>query len=188
MVSTSVSLLNRIRTTSSDLDWNRFVDIYAPLIFYWGRQKGLQPEDSAELVQDVLTDLVTKLRTFEYDPRQRFRGWLRTIVVNRAINSRRRITKSPQTGHELQLHLANVEDDNDLLGNTQYFSQVALQTLRLLQCEFEPATWQAGWFQIVDGRKAGEVASELGMTINAAYLAKSRLLNKLRSELEGLFD
>ncbi len=187
MVSTSVSLLNRIRTTPSELDWSRFVDIYAPLIFYWGRQKGLQPEDSAELVQDVLTDLVTKMRTFEYDPRQRFRGWLRTLVVNRAINSQRRIARSPQTGRELQIHLASVEDD-DLLSNTQYFSQVALQTLRLMQTDFEPATWQAGWFQIVDGRKAAEVASELGITINAAYLAKSRLLNRLRGELEGLFD
>ncbi|MCU0718097.1 MAG: sigma-70 family RNA polymerase sigma factor [Pirellula sp.] len=188
MVSTSVSLLKRLRTESSEVDWSKFVDIYAPIIFYWGRQKGLKPDDAADLVQDVLADLVTKLRTFEYDPKQRFRGWLRTITVNRAINSQRRNAKSPQTGQETKLLFASAEDDNDLLSDAQYYSQLALQTLHLMQQDVEPTTWKAGWLQLVEGRKAQDVARELGISINAAYLAKSRLLNKLRTELDGLHD
>lgn len=187
MVSTSVSLLERLRTESSEMDWGRFVDIYAPLLFYWGRQKGLQPNDAADLVQDVLAELVTKLRTFEYDPKLRFRGWLRTIAVNRAINFQRRNAKSPQTGQETQLRFASTNDD-DFLSDAQYYSQLAIQTLHLMQKDVELATWKAGWLQLVEGSKAQDVARQLGISINAAYLAKSRMLNKLRTELDGLCD
>lgn len=186
--STSISLLRQLRSPRAELAWQRFVELYAPLIFYWARQRGLDPDDAADLVQEVLADLVTRLQSFDYDPQRRFRGWLRTLVVNRAINLARRRQGAPETGHEAVLRLAAEEDDADLLSETQYLSQIALAALRLLRSEIGDAHWQAAWMQLVGGRKAGEVAEELGISRNVAYLAKSRVLALLRQELDGLLD
>ena len=48
--------------------------------------------------------------------------------------------------------------------------------------------WQACWQQVVKERSAAEVAQEMGVTKNFAYLAKSRVLCRLREELNGLLD
>jgi hypothetical protein len=82
MDSTSISLLRRLRQPNQEAAWQRFVDLYAPLIFHWSKNQGLTPTDASDLVQDVLAIVVEKLPEFEYDPQRRFRGWLRTVTVN----------------------------------------------------------------------------------------------------------
>ena len=62
------------------------------------------------------------------------------------------------------------------------------RALDLLKSEFQESTWRACWLQVFDGRKASEVAEQLGIPVNAVYLAKSRVLSRLRQELEGLLD
>src|SRR2546423_12975097 len=90
MDTTSVSLLERLREPAQQDAWGRFVDLYTPLIYYWARRVGLPPEEAADLVQDVLTLLVQKLPEFQYDPQKSFRGWLRTLTLNKWRGNRRR--------------------------------------------------------------------------------------------------
>jgi RNA polymerase sigma-70 factor (ECF subfamily) len=60
--------------------------------------------------------------------------------------------------------------------------------MTLMQADFRPGTWKAFWEQVVVGRPAREVASELGLSPGAAYAAKFRVLGRLREELEGMLD
>jgi len=188
MDSTSVSLLRRLREPQSDVAWQRFVELYAPLIFYWGRGKGLNATDAADLVQDVLTTLVVKLPEFNLDPGGRFRGWLRTLVVNRATDLRRRNSVRPMTGVDEVLDRLTVLDAGDLFDSAEYVNVLVRRTLELLRGEILEQNWRAAWMQLIEGRSAAEVARELGVSLNAAYLAKSRLLSRLRVELAGLLD
>src|SRR5437867_3700819 len=80
---TPVSLLDRLRRPSDVDAWTWFVRLYSPLMFFWARRAGLQESDAADLVQDVFAVLVRKLPEFAYDPAQSFRGWLRTILINK---------------------------------------------------------------------------------------------------------
>jgi RNA polymerase sigma-70 factor (ECF subfamily) len=57
-----------------------------------------------------------------------------------------------------------------------------------MEAEFQPTTWKACWEIVVAGRSPEEVAAELGITTNAVYVAKSRVLRRLRQELHGLLD
>ena len=52
--------------------------------------------------------------------------------------------------------------------------------------EFQPTTWQAFWRTAVEGRAAQEVGAELKMTPGAVYVAKSRVLARLREEVQRL--
>ena len=59
----------------------------------------------------------------------------------------------------------------------------------LVRSEFEPTTWRACWEVTVQGRPASEVAQELGISVNAVYLAKSRVLARSAPRiLAGLLD
>jgi len=86
---TSASLLERLRRPNDHAAWERFVRFYTPLLNYWARHLGLQPNDAADLVQDVLSTLVQKLPEFVYDRHKSFRNWLRTLMLNRWRNNRR---------------------------------------------------------------------------------------------------
>jgi RNA polymerase sigma-70 factor (ECF subfamily) len=186
MDSTSVSLLWRLRQPNREDDWQRFVDLYAPLIYHWSRSQGLSTTDASDLVQEVLVVLVTKLPEFEYDPTQRFRGWLRTITVNKVRDFQRQKSTRASTGVNETIERITVVDSVDLFEEAEYRSFLVKRALKLMQAEFQDQTWQACWKHIVEGRKAADVAQELGITANAVYIAKCRVIRRLREELDGL--
>lgn len=82
MDSTPVSLLKRLRQAPDAATWGKFINLYTPLFFEWASRLGLNEHDASDLVQETFTILVQHLPRFEYDPRQSFRGWLKTILLN----------------------------------------------------------------------------------------------------------
>jgi RNA polymerase sigma-70 factor (ECF subfamily) len=186
--STSASLLLRLRMPHEEAAWQRFVELYAPLIFHWGRGQGLNSADAADLVQEVLTTLIAKLPEFEYDPARRFRGWLRTIVVNKARDFQRRAAARPVSGNEATILHVAAAPSADLFEEAEYRTFLVNRAMELMRTEFRDEVWQACWKQVVEGRKAADVAQELGVSVNQVYLAKSRVLARLREELAGLVD
>jgi RNA polymerase sigma-70 factor, ECF subfamily len=185
MHTTPPSLLEQLRQPIHESAWQRFVQLYTPLLFFWARRLGLQDSDAADLVQDVFAILVRKLPTFEYDRDKSFRAWLRTVLLNRWRNQRAARTA---TVHDKQEADPAGPDPVDAYGEAEYRRHLVARALDLMQAEFQPATWKACWELVVNGRPAAEVAAELGITINAVYLAKSRVLSRLRRELAGLLE
>jgi len=185
MNTTPVSLLERLRQPAEQQAWEEFVELYTPLLFFWTRRLGLASAEAADLVQDVFTVLVQAMPEFRYDKQKSFRGWLKTILTNRWRNRRRRPA-------EVSLDAAAVPAvpprDADSLEEREYRQYLVGRALELMQAEFEPSTWKACWELVVAGRPAAEVAATLGLTVNAVYLAKSRVLRRLRQELDGLLD
>ena len=189
MPSTSASLLKRLRSPAQEeAAWERFVELYAPLIFHWGRQQGLSESDAADLVQEVMAKLVTRLKDFQYDPARRFRNWLRTVTLNAARDMyRRRPAEAPAV--LARLAVASPEPSpSDLFEEQEYRAYVITRAMELLRGSLQQTTYRACWEHVVRGRPAAEVARELGMTVNAVYIAKYRVLRWLRQELDGLLD
>jgi RNA polymerase sigma-70 factor (ECF subfamily) len=185
MPTTSVSLLERLRQPSEQEAWDRFVELYTPLLFFWARHLGLQEADAADLVQDVCQILVRKLPQFTYNQQGRFRGWLHAILVNQW---RRRTRKQ---GEEPLAEMADdhaIPDGVDVLIEKEYRQYLVGRALQVMKSDFQPTTWKACWEYVCLDRPAAEVASELGLTIKAVYLAKARVLRRLREELSGLWD
>ncbi|HEX7378258.1 MAG TPA: sigma-70 family RNA polymerase sigma factor [Pirellulales bacterium] len=188
MHTTSVSLLIRLKRPDADLAWQRFVDLYTPLLFYWARRAGVHPPDDDDLVQDVFALLLRKLPEFEYDPKRSFRGWLRTIVHNQWCDRQRRKLVA---GGVAQADDAELEELPDPGGDEEFWEQehrqrLVARALEVMQAEFEEPTWRACWECVACGRPACEVAAELGISRNAVYVAKCRVLRRLRQELDGM--
>jgi RNA polymerase sigma-70 factor, ECF subfamily len=185
MNSTSISLLQRLRQTGDQEAWRRFVHLYTPLLYYWARRTGLAADETSDLVQEVLLVLVQKLPEFTYDPQRSFRGWLRTITLNKWRERCRRASLPVDSAG-----LSDVADpgERDAFDEAEYRQHVVKQALQLMQAEFEPTTWRACREYVVSGRPAADVAAELGVSVDVVYGAKSRVLRRLREELHGLLD
>jgi RNA polymerase sigma-70 factor (ECF subfamily) len=168
--------------------WGRFVQLYTPLLYYWARRAGLPSEEAADLVQEVLLVLLRKLPEFTYDPQQSFRGWLRTITLNKWRERCRRHTAAPRAENEAALSDLAAPGEGDAFEETEYRQWLVRRALRIMESEFEPTTWKACWEFVVSGRPAAEVAAELEVSVDVVYGAKSRVLRRLRQELAGLWD
>jgi len=182
--STSVSLLDRLKRRDDTAAWDRFVALYTPLLYHWLRRAGLHEHDAADLVQDVFAKLVVLLPNFSYDPSQSFHGWLRTVVMNCRRDLQRR--RAPVTATDVETQ-AFTPDPIESFIEKDYRNQLAVRAMQILRADFQPQTWQAVWDLVVEGKPAGDVAARTGMTVQAVYAAKCRVLARLRSELQGLW-
>jgi RNA polymerase sigma-70 factor (ECF subfamily) len=187
MFTTPPSLLEQLRQSPPRDAWDRFVEIYTPLLAAWTKRLGLDDHDAADLLQDIFTVLIEKLPHFRYDAGKSFRAWLKTLLLNRWRNRLRRRHGGKELGQQA-LENALAADDVQELEEAEYRRYLVRRALELMQKDFQPATWRACWEFVVQGRPAAAVAAELGITINAVYLAKGRVLRRLREQLAGLLD
>jgi RNA polymerase sigma-70 factor (ECF subfamily) len=190
---TSMSLLRRARQ-GQEVAWRRLVDLYQPLIRGWLVRQGIHAQDAEDLSQDVLAVLVKELSRFTHAGRPgAFRSWLRTITVNRARAFWRAgsCRATAPGGRAFLGHLEQLEDPDGPLSrvwNEEHDRHVLRQLLALMEQEFAPATVQAFRRLTFDEASGREVAAELGMSLAAVYGARSRVLQRLRAEAEGLLD
>jgi RNA polymerase sigma-70 factor, ECF subfamily len=186
---TSLSLLQRVRDQDRTA-WERFVHLYEPVVRRWCERAGLQPSDAADLTQDLFHTVFTRLDTFRHDqPGASFRGWLWTITRNRiALHFRNQSTRPhPAGGDSAFQHLATPADD-DTTAPPESKAEVVRRALELIRPEFEPATWQAFWKVQVEDQPVASTATALGLSTNAVYKARARVLRRLRDEFGELIE
>ena len=164
------------------------MQLYTPLLFCWARRCGETEHDAADLVQDVFVSLLQTLPTFQYDRNGKFRAWLRTIMLNKLRNRKRQEVLGEKARADRALEQPQVADPVELFWENEYQAELTRRALDLMQTDFEPATWKACWETVVQGRSTQEVARELGISENAVYVAKCRVLRRLRQELAGLLE
>ena len=188
MQETSPTLLERLRQPHDQEAWGRFVRLYTPLLMEWARRLGLQEADASDLLQEVFGVLITALPQFRYNPDQSFRAWLSVVLRNKWLNQGR--GRKPVQAETTDLNQVTFrESDGGLpFDELEYRSCLRQRALEICQREFQPVTWQAFWRTVIEGDTPSEVATELGITANAVYLARGRVLKRLREDLEGFLD
>jgi RNA polymerase sigma-70 factor, ECF subfamily len=191
---TSKSLLFKARDRSDQAAWRRLTELYEPLILKWTRPHVAQRADAEDVVQKVLTTLIRELPRFDHNQRPgAFRAWLRTITVHRlrAYWDKRDARPAASGGGDVYESLAQLADPASPLARSwddEHDRHVIKSLLASIQLEFQPATWKAFERQVQQGRSAAVAADELGLSVNAVLIAKSRVLKRLREKAAGLVD
>lgn len=188
MDTTPISVLERLRQPDDPDAWRRLVELTTPLLFAWAYRAGLREHDAADLVQDVLAVMVDKLPTFAYDRERSFRGWLRVVTTNKLVERRRK--RTPESVAPDDACLDGLADPTmlDPFWEEEYRQMLVARALEVMRTNFQPTTWKACWEHVVSGRSAADVAAELGLTPAAVYMAKGRVLRRLRTELAGMWE
>jgi RNA polymerase sigma-70 factor (ECF subfamily) len=189
---TRASLLARLRDGGDAEAWREFVRLYAPVVYGFGRKRGLQDADAADLMQEVLRSVARAAGQLEYDPRRgTFRGWLYTVTRNKIFNfldgRRRQVAGTGDSGNQQRLE-EQPQRELDLAADwdREYERRLAKWAMERVQREFQPATWQAFWLTAVEGKSAAEAGGATGMSPGAVHVAKSRVLARLRREVQQL--
>lgn len=192
MLSTSLTLLQRVRRADDQAAWERFVLLYTPLLFRWAQRAGLEEQDAMDAVQEIFANLLVEMPRFAFDPaRGPFRAWLKTITINQCRKQVRKRSLAIGRGGEgdddvLQAVLGG--DTWEEVWNADYQACVLRKAMQIMQSQFETKTWQAAWELAVNGLTAAEASHKLGLSESAVYVAKSRVMRRLRQELAGLLD
>jgi RNA polymerase sigma-70 factor (ECF subfamily) len=183
---TSASLLAQARDGQA-CAWDRLVKLYSPLLHVWLNAAGLQPADRDDLTQRALEVLVRRLADFDHNGRTgAFRAWLRGITVN-LLREHWRSRPTPATDSVLS-QLADDGGGLSRVWDEQHDRHVLHALMEQVRPEFTESSWQAFRRVTLDGAAARDVAKELGVTVNAVLIARSRVLARLRQEAQGLID
>jgi RNA polymerase sigma-70 factor (ECF subfamily) len=191
---TRASLLARLGDPEDRAAWQQFVELYGGLVYRFARKRRLQDADAADVTQEVLRAVARASKRLNYDPRRgSFRGWLYTVTRNKLYNfldgRKRRVTPSGDSREQQRLDEQPAPgDDPSALWDREYERRVFAYAAEQVRGEFQEATWRAFWLTAVEGKSAREAGAATGMSPGAVYVAKSRVLARLRQQVRRLQD
>lgn len=181
---TRASLLLRLQQPDDERAWQEFAEIYQPLIERLAVRYGLQSADAQDISQEVLTRVAKAIPEWEHDPaRGTFRGWLTRVTRNLTIEQFRSRARRPLTNPESG-QLDQFQRDADSIFQLEQQRELFGWAARKAREQFVPSTWQAFWLTAVEHRSPSEVAQQLGLSTGAVYVARSRVMARLRELIE----
>ncbi len=184
---TRASLIVRLPDAEDAPAWKEFAGIYEPFVYQYARRRGLQDSDARELVQDVFLGVAKSVRRFKPDPVQaKFRTWLFRIARNQLL------TRLAARGREQlvdsdawkSLEGSAEPDLSTSADQMEYRREVFHWASARVQRSVKPETWTAFWQTSFVGRSVDEVARQMGVSRGFVYVARSRVIQKLRREIE----
>jgi RNA polymerase sigma-70 factor (ECF subfamily) len=158
-------------------------------VYQFGRKRGLQDADAADLTQLVFGEVAQSINRLDYDPdRGSFRGWLLAVTRNqmyKLLSRGRRDLRQVESGLLDDMAAKHVDQ---AVWDEEYPRRLFRWATEQVRGEFEDGTWQAFWRTAVDGKSAKEVGDALAMSVGAVYTAKSRVVSRLRKVIGQVED
>jgi RNA polymerase sigma factor (sigma-70 family) len=187
---TRPSLLLRVRDAMDEDAWSQFVEIYTPLVFGYCRGRGLQESDAADVAQEAMRAVARAIGKFEYNPqRGKFRNWLLTVVQSKLHDFVAQQQRRPELASESSLR-SKLENEaarpDESHWETDYYRAIFHWAAERIRGEFQTSTWQAFWRTTIEERDGKEVAESLGLSVGAVYVAKSRVIARLKEEIQSV--
>ncbi len=176
---TRLSLVGRLHDPHDADAWGSFLTDYEPFLLGMLRRRGFQEADARDVTQQVLLSVARHVVDWKPDGRPAsFRRWLMTIARNTSLRALEQAARRPLAGEassgafERLPARTSPEDD--------YREEVMAWALSRIQHEFRPKTWSAFWESVVRQRPVEEVCRELQITAGALYMARSRVMARLK--------
>jgi RNA polymerase sigma-70 factor (ECF subfamily) len=190
---TRASLIVRLRDPQDVGAWQEFIDLYVPLVYGYARKQGLQDADAADLTQEVLGAVMTSIHRLDYDPdRGTFRNWLFTIVRRKLAGwwtaQRREAAWSGDSAMHRMLEQCDGPGPAEQRWEAEWEQQVFAWACEQVRPMVTDASWQAFWRTAVEGAPGSQVASELGISVGAVYVARSRIFTRLKELVRSAQD
>jgi RNA polymerase sigma factor (sigma-70 family) len=187
---TSGSLLDRLHTWSDRSAWQRFFTNYNPLLEAWTKPRLHNPADAQELVQILWCELSRRLRSFRYNPRQSFRGWLRCLHTCRLSDfrkaERRRFTREHLYATEAAPpainHITTAATDTPECPRRQQQLERAHRIQVAVRNRVSPKSWDVFHDVAILGLDISETANRHHMRYASAWAAFSRVHRMLQQE------
>lgn len=191
---TPSSLLEQVKGKDADA-WERLVHLFTPLVYRWCRNADLQEADAADVGQEVFKAVLRGVDNFNHGQSgATMRGWLRAITANKIRDFWRREGQQAKGmgGTGSQRKLQAVSDDvllhDDEASQREDKLLVYRRAVDMILASFDQQAQRVFVDLVVGEQPAAQVAREAGLSVNAVYLIKSRILRRIREEYAGLVE
>lgn len=192
MDETSNSLLEKVRN-ADEAAWQRLIDCYTPFLQGMLLRRGLVAGDVDDVIQNVMAVVVRRIPDFQRQRAGSFRTWLRTICSHcfrehcRYNGKAGRATGGSRIAAFID-ELADPASDLSRLWEQEHDQHVINHLLSLVQGEFRPNTFEAFRRLAIKNEAVDVVAQDLDISVNAAFVARSRVLKRLREIGAGMIE
>jgi RNA polymerase sigma-70 factor (ECF subfamily) len=186
--STDPELLRRVRALRDDPAWDEFFAVYNPLVKDWCSAYCLDGPSVDEVRQRVWFELVRRMPTYQYDPGRTFRGWLRKVCHDRAMDLLRERQKDPVPILDAKgLVDSHVGADDGLNGDDAAPGRLLLfrearEVQDAVRRRVKPVRWEVFWRVVIEGEPMPAVADDLGLKYATAYAGANHVARLLREE------
>jgi RNA polymerase sigma factor (sigma-70 family) len=185
------SLIQRLQDGGDNAAWEEFASIYRPVIVRIALRKQMQFDDAEDLAQQVLLLVLKNINKWKSDPaRARFRTWLQTVVRNATMNALSRRPKDQASGGTNSLQQLHQRPDkaDSLSFDLEWQRETLRWVAHQVRGEFESTTWTAFWDTAIEQLPAQEVAEKIGRSVGAVYIARSRVMQRIKQRIAELDD
>ncbi|MBW8039883.1 MAG: sigma-70 family RNA polymerase sigma factor [Planctomycetes bacterium] len=189
---TTTQVLEELRTSPEAEAWHRFCDHFRPVMVKFAKQLGLSATDAEDAAQEIMLQFFKAFREGKYDREKgRLSNWLFGVAKRVILNLRghqplERLIADKTTGTSFW---DLIQDDHSIKQSwdAQWRQMVLAKCLDQARREFNPKVFEAFELYAIQDKTVDEVAQRFKMSRNAVYIAKSRVLSRLR-QLEQQFE
>lgn len=194
---TTSTMLARMQRFDDQEVWQRFFERFRRPLERFAQRCGLSQVEAEDAAQEALTAFLESFRAGKYErAKGRLSSWLFGIAFQLIANRRRRNAR--EAGRRAAPDAAGGEwadvSDERAASNVwdaEWEAATLEACMRQAQRELSEKTFEAFRLIVRDNRTADEAAAALGMTREAVYVAKHRVLkrlNELMQEYEHFRD
>ena len=187
---TRPSLILRLHNRQDVEAWTEFAQIYEPLVYRLARRLGMQDADALEAKQEVMLHLAKVVESWRPSPNGSFRGWLYRVARNVMVRQLER--RGPLVGSgdsREQQSLGQIADGcESSMFDIEFQRQVFAWASHQVRRAVEENTWQAFWRTFVEQQSISVVAAQLQLPPGSVYVARSRVMKKLRETVQRVVD
>lgn len=181
---TNTALLMGLRTEDRAA-WDEFIDRYRPLLINFARRLGLGESDAQDATQDALLAFADAYRQGKYErDRGRLRSWLFAIATRKIRDVQRHRGRGPHVvePQEKTQILQHVADDDTIsqVWEAEWRRAMTDACIAEVRRHVEPTTFEAFSLFVLQEWPAEDVAGHLGISRNAVFKAKRRVLSRMR--------
>jgi RNA polymerase sigma-70 factor (ECF subfamily) len=184
------TLLAAIKNPDNRVAWEEFVLIYRPVIYRMARRRGMQDADAQDVTQNILVRISTAIEKYEQEPGKKFRSWLRRVARNAifTVVSQFRLdaAKGGSVAHDLLSEQVDVAPEFEQEIEKEYLREQFLRAAAIVRSDVHPETWQSFELTVVQGHSCTKAAELTGKSIGAVYAARSRIVKRLREQIDRL--
>ena len=182
---TTTQILEHLKDSNDTTAWSLFRDYFYPLLVRFAEKLGLSNDLAEDIAQETIIAFLKAYRTDKYCRQQgRLSHWIlgvaRNVIRSHYRKNSRNVSQAPGNS-DIPL-LQNIEDEHAIwhTWQTEWRKYLLERCLDLARNEFDSKTFLAFESYALYGNPVSQVCEELSMTPNAVYIAKNRVLTKIR--------
>lgn len=196
---TRKSLIERLNNWEDQRTWNEFYQTYWRLVYSVATKSGLTREEAFDVVQETIIAIARQVQKGQYDPRAgSFKAWLLQMTRWRILDVFRARKRQPSLSNQgnadsedsqnLAMERLSSEKDNLLesIWDREWRDNISSAALERVKAKVSPRQFQIFDCYVMKGWGVKKTAEALGINAAQVYLAKHRVGNLVKKEIQGL--